>query len=109
MTHRDSLRLFQPDDDGNGRMGPSKPASQDRSSRDQQWDAAIQRDLDRASGVNEAKTVTITLGQMVPLLIDAVEKNRLWLTDFADESVAIDSDLYEVLLAYQRMRRRDAA
>ena len=90
-------------------MGPSKPASQDRSSRDQQWDAAIQRDLDRASGVNEAKTVTITLGQMVPLLIDAVEKNRLWLTDFADESVAIDSDLYEVLLAYQRMRRRDVA
>jgi hypothetical protein len=43
------------------------------------------------------------------LLMDAAEKNRLWLNDFADETVQIDADLYEVLLAYERMRRRDAA
>lgn len=67
------------------------------------------RELDMATGVSLPRTVTITLGQVVPLLIDAVEKNRVWIEDFSDERVVIDADLYEVLLAYQRMRNRDAA
>lgn len=65
--------------------------------------------LDALTGGAETKSVSISLGQMVPLLIDAAEKNRLWLNDFADENVEIDSDLYEILLAYGRMRRREAA
>lgn len=95
MNSPDPLRIFSPDQNGD-----DSPSRRERS---------IKRDLDRIAGVADAKTVSITLGQMVPLLIDAVEKNRLWLNDFSDEPVAIDADLYEVLLAYQRMRLRDAA
>ena len=72
-------------------------------------DSCRERDFDRIAGAAEPRTVEITLGQMVPLLMDAAQKNRVWLSDFADESVRIDADLYEVLLAYQRLRDRHAA
>jgi hypothetical protein len=45
----------------------------------------------------------------VPLLIDAVDNDRAWLNDFADDAVQINSDLYDVLLAYQQLRGRAAA
>lgn len=95
MSSPDPLRIFSPD-----RHGETLSDHEDR---------AMERELDRIAGASKAKTVSISLGQMVPLLIDAVEKNRLWLNDFSDESVSIDADLYEVLLAYERMRLRDAA
>jgi len=71
--------------------------------------ARQERELDRIAGVSAAKTVSVSLKQIVPLLIDATESNRSWLEDFAEDQVRIDTDLYEVLLAYQHMRRRDAA
>lgn len=66
-------------------------------------------ELDRISGTAEAKKVSIPLGDMVHLLIDARENQRAWLSDFADDHVQIDSDLYEVLLAYQQVQRKAAA
>ena len=51
----------------------------------------------------------VALSAIVPLLVDAVENDRAWLKDFADEPVRIDADLYEVLLAYQQLRQRPAA
>ncbi|TWU43203.1 hypothetical protein Q31b_22410 [Novipirellula aureliae] len=68
-----------------------------------------ERELDRLAGVSAAKTVSVSLKQIVPLLIDAAESNLGWLEDFDEDQVRIDTDLYEVLLAYQHMRRRDAA
>ncbi len=68
-----------------------------------------ERELDRITGSAAAKTVAIPLGKMVPLLIDAVRADRAWLNDFADDIVRIDSDLYEVLLAYGQMTQRSAA
>tara|TARA_R110002049_G_scaffold4601_6_gene32897 strand:- start:106366 stop:106773 length:408 start_codon:yes stop_codon:yes gene_type:complete len=68
-----------------------------------------ERELDRISGIAQPKTVTLTVGQIVPLLLDAMENDRTWLSDFADDSVRIDSDLYDVLLAYQRIIDRKAA
>ncbi len=68
-----------------------------------------QRELDRIAGTAEARTVAVPLGKIVPLLIDAGKQQRAWLSDFADDLVRIDSDLYDVLLAYQEMQRRAAA
>jgi hypothetical protein len=49
--------------------------------------------------------VTVSMQQVLPLLVDAVRTNRRWIHDFSNETVEISADLYEVLLAYQEMRR----
>jgi len=54
------------------------------------------------------RTVTVPLGEIVPLLADAVRSNRTWLRDFEDDEVTISMDFYEVLLAYQYYRRPSA-
>ena len=48
--------------------------------------------------------VTVTLGDVLPLLLDALETRRVWLRDFEEDEITISSDLYEVLMAYQGMR-----
>ena len=53
-------------------------------------------------------TVSVSLGQIFPLLAEAVQSNRTWLQDFSDDEVTISSDLYEVILAYQHFRRPSA-
>lgn len=68
-----------------------------------------ERELDRISGTAEPKSVSVPLGKIVPLLLDAAEGDRAWLSDFADDLVRIDTDLYDVLLAYQQLRQRAAA
>ena len=52
--------------------------------------------------------VQVTLGDILPLLADAVASNRTWLTDFADDEITITSDLHEVLQAYRHFRRPGA-
>jgi hypothetical protein len=52
--------------------------------------------------------VTLTLGEALPLLVDAVRSGRAWVDDFADDEITISSDLHEVLLAYQHFRRPSA-
>jgi hypothetical protein len=54
------------------------------------------------------KQVGVSLGEILPLLVDAVGSRRTWLRDFADEEVSISMDLYEVLLAYKHYRRPSA-
>ncbi len=54
------------------------------------------------------ETVTVPLMDVLPLLSDAVQSERTWLRDFADDEVTISTDLYEVLLAYQHYRRPSA-
>jgi hypothetical protein len=52
--------------------------------------------------------VTVSLGEVLPLLSDAVRSNRTWLQDFADDDITISADLYEVILAYQHFQRPSA-
>ena len=52
--------------------------------------------------------VRISLGEVLPLLADAVASNRTWLTDFKDDEISISSDLHDVLLAYRHFRRPTA-
>lgn len=54
------------------------------------------------------QTVTVPLMEVMPLLADAVQSERTWLRDFADDEVTISMDLYEVILAYQHYRRPSA-
>ena len=53
-------------------------------------------------------TVSVPLGDILPMLADAVDSNRTWLRDFTDDEITISSDLYEVILAYQHYRRPSA-
>jgi hypothetical protein len=48
------------------------------------------------------------MGDVLPLLADAVASNRTWLRDFRDDEITISTDLYEVLLAHQYCRRPSA-
>ncbi|MEX2173734.1 MAG: hypothetical protein WD872_05185 [Pirellulaceae bacterium] len=52
--------------------------------------------------------VTLPLGEVLPLLLDAARSRRSWVDDFAEDEITISSDLYEVLMAYQHFRRPSA-
>ena len=52
--------------------------------------------------------VTLSLGEVLPLMLDAARSRRTWVEDFSDDKITISSDLYEVLLAYQHFRRPSA-
>jgi hypothetical protein len=52
--------------------------------------------------------VRVSLGEVLPLLADAVASNRTWLSDFADDEVEISADLNDVLQAYRHFRRPGA-
>ncbi len=56
----------------------------------------------------QRESVTVPLMEVMPLLTDALQSQRTWLRDFADDEVTISMDLYEVLLAYQHYRRPSA-
>jgi hypothetical protein len=53
-------------------------------------------------------SVRVPLGEILPLLADAVASNRTWLTDFKEDEVSISADLHDVLLAYRHFRRPGA-
>jgi hypothetical protein len=57
---------------------------------------------------NTKDAVTVSLGEILPLLADAVRNERTWLRDFDTDEVTISTDLYEVILAYQHYRRPSA-
>jgi hypothetical protein len=59
-------------------------------------------------GATARDQVTLPLGEILPLLADAVASQRTWLRDFDDDPITISSDLYEVALAYQHYRRPSA-
>jgi hypothetical protein len=52
--------------------------------------------------------VRVTLGEILPLLADAVASSRTWVSDFSDDEITISSDLHEVLQAYRHFRRPGA-
>lgn len=108
------LRLFprHPSRDQNPESKPCSAAAEVAGTAGrpaERLDPKRERELDRVAGAARPKTVAVSLASIVPLLIDAVENDRAWLNDFLEEPVRIDADLYEVLLAYQQLRRPAAA
>jgi hypothetical protein len=67
-----------------------------------------QANLNVSESQANRESVTVPLMDVLPLLSDAVQSERTWLRDFADDEVSISVDLYEVLLAYQHYRRPSA-
>ena len=58
----------------------------------------------RSDSTAQSAKITVNLGEVLPLIADAVTSRRTWLTDFEDDQITISADLYEVLLAYQYYR-----
>ena len=54
------------------------------------------------------QNITLPVGDVLPLLADAIDSRRTWLRDFQSDDITISTDLYEVLLAYQHYRRSGA-
>ena len=54
-------------------------------------------------------TMPVAVRDLVPLLVDAFQTDRTWLKDFEHEHIQVTPDLYDVLLAYQQLRRCNAA
>lgn len=52
--------------------------------------------------------ITVSVGEVLPLLAEALASRRTWLRDFEDDEMTISADLYEVLLAYRHFRRPSA-
>ena len=77
MAHPNLRVYFGPEDDGNQSALSQKSSEQ---------------------------TISVPLGEILPALTDAVNTRRAWLQDFANNQVAISTDLYEVLLAYEELR-----
>jgi hypothetical protein len=67
-----------------------------------------QEESAKAAVADQRESVTVPLMEIMPLLADAVQSQRTWLRDFADDEVTISMDLYEVILAYQHYRRPSA-
>lgn len=58
----------------------------------------------RTAPQSRPTSIDVTLGEVLPLLADAVASRRTWLSDFEGEEITISTDLYEVLMAYQYYR-----
>ncbi len=56
----------------------------------------------------EEDLVTVSVGEALPLIADAIASERTWLSDFEHDDITISRDLYEVLSAYQYFRRPSA-
>ena len=63
-----------------------------------------ERELDLVAGVNEPQLVSVPLSTFTSLLTIASEKHHAWLHDFCEDTVQINSDLYEVLMAFQALQ-----
>lgn len=61
-----------------------------------------------AGNLDHNHQVTVNVGEVLPLLADAIASRRTWLRDFEQDEITISADLYEVLLAYQYYRRPSA-
>jgi hypothetical protein len=61
-------------------------------------------DVAEVASTTDPNSITVPLGEILPLLADAVASRRTWLSDFEDDQITISADLYEVLLAYQYYR-----
>jgi hypothetical protein len=60
--------------------------------------------LDDAAITTPAPTISVTLGELLPLIALAQRNNYLWLQDFLDDEVRITPDLYEILRAFRCYR-----
>ena len=94
--------------DGTDRVGTSRKEAPMKASHLRVYYGPQEESANVSVVESQRETVTVPLMEIMPLLADAVQSQRTWLRDFADDEVTISMDLYEVLLAYQHYRRPSA-
>ena len=55
------------------------------------------------SGQQEA-TVSVRLGELYPVLRQALKANYAWLKDFQDDEIRVTQDFYDVVRAFAGLR-----
>ncbi len=58
--------------------------------------------------VTQEPTVSVCLGDLLPLIAVAQRMNFIWLKDFLDDEVKISQDLHEVMQTIRRGRPTSA-
>jgi hypothetical protein len=53
----------------------------------------------------ENGSITVSLREISGILAEAVNGRKAWLEDFADDPIQIPVDLFDVVLAYRRLRK----
>jgi hypothetical protein len=53
----------------------------------------------------ETPSITVSLREISGILAEAVNGRKAWLDDFADDPIQIPADLFDVVLAYRRLRK----
>lgn len=54
------------------------------------------------------RSVTVQLSDVAEALADAISSRRAWIDDFEDDEITLSADLYEALIAFDRLRRPSA-
>ena len=49
-------------------------------------------------------TVSVRLGEILPVLRQALKANYVWLRDFEDDEIRLTQDFYDVIRAFQGLR-----
>ena len=67
-------------------------------------------ETDAENRISQPKTasgpelISVSLGDILEPLTDAIRTNRTFLRDFSEDEIRIPADLYDVLTTYQHMR-----
>jgi hypothetical protein len=51
--------------------------------------------------------VRVTVGETLALMMHAARKNRVWLSDFAEDTMMVSQDMYEILVTYKRLANEE--
>ena len=54
--------------------------------------------------ISESPAIPVRLSDLYPLLAQAYRDNYVWLRDFEDDELLVNSDLYEVIRAFSNCR-----
>lgn len=65
-------------------------------------------EAERVARTSRPDSVTVKAADVISMLQQAIDSDRNWLKDFADDEITITSDLYDVLVAHQYYHRPSA-
>ena len=63
-----------------------------------------QTEVDPPKAVEPDATVSVRLGDLYPVLRQALRANYAWLRDFQDDEIRVTQDFYDVVRAFSGLR-----
>ena len=61
-------------------------------------------ELEAPTGFEQGASVSVRLGEIVPVLRQAFRGNYAWLRDFEDDEIRVTQDFYDVIRAFANLR-----